>query len=89
MGITIKEISKNLSVYLQRVQAGESFVVLQAGTPIAKMTPPDSLADRKTNFLQALGEYRARLATEGINIDSDEIFKDVRDRSPAPEEPRW
>lgn len=91
ISITIEEISDNLPAYLQRVQAGESFVVLQSGKPIAKMTPPepDSIDERKTRFLNALAEYQARLEAEGIDLDPDEIFKDVRDRTPAPEEPRW
>ena len=44
--ITVEEISRNLSAYLQRVQAGESFVVLQAGTPIARFMPPELGVER-------------------------------------------
>lgn len=91
VSITIKEVSNNLPSYLQRVQAGESFVIVEAGKPVAKVVPPKSepMSDQGIKFLESLAKFRARIEAEGIDLDSDEIFKDVRDRSPAPEEPRW
>lgn len=40
--ITVEEMSSNLLAYLQRVQAGESFVVTSAGKPIAEIKPAQS-----------------------------------------------
>ena len=37
--ITVEQISGNLLAYLQRVQAGESFLVISAGKPIAEIKP--------------------------------------------------
>jgi antitoxin (DNA-binding transcriptional repressor) of toxin-antitoxin stability system len=47
VSVTIEEISENLSAYLQRVAAGESFVVLVEGKAIAEIKPTvqPSLAD--------------------------------------------
>jgi PTS system cellobiose-specific IIB component len=89
--ITIEEISKDLPAYLQQVQAGESFVVLQAGTPVAQVVPmkPEVKSDQGKDFLESLAKFREEMLAEGIDLNPDEIFKDVRDRSPAPEEPRW
>ncbi|KAM3093185.1 hypothetical protein ACKFKF_29885 [Phormidesmis sp. 146-12] len=89
--ITIEEISEDLSAYLQRVQAGESFVVLQAGTPVAQVvTPqPEVRSDRGKDFLESLAKFREEMLAEGIDLDPDEIFRDVRDRTPAPKNPRW
>ncbi|MGV0029065.1 hypothetical protein [Phormidesmis priestleyi] len=91
MRVSIEEISKDLPAYLQRVQAGESFVVLQGGKPIAEVIPPkpEGMSERGAEFLESLKEFQERLRAEEIDLDPDEIFKDVRDRTPAPEEPRW
>lgn len=90
MEVSIEEITQNLPTYLQRVQAGESFVVLQGGKPIAEVIPPkqEVIADKGARFLASLEKFQARLRAEGIDLDPDEVF-DVRDRSPAPEAPRW
>ncbi len=93
--ISIEEISQDFPAYIQRVQAGESFVVLQAGTPVAEVVPTknDSAIETKstkaTDFAEALTQFREELEMEGLDIDVDAIFADVRDRTPAPEEPRW
>jgi cellobiose PTS system EIIB component len=89
--ITIEEISENLPVYLQRVQAGESFFVLQAGTPVAQVVPPRPgvRSSRGKDFLESLAKFREQRLAEDIDLNPDEIFKDVRDCTPAPEEPRW
>ena len=88
--ITIEEISKDLPAYLRRVQAGESFVVLKAGNPIAQVVPSKQEVkfDQGQDFLESLTKFREEMLAEGINLNPDEIFKDVRDRTPAREEPR-
>lgn len=95
MEITIEEISKDFPAYIQRVQAGESFVVLQAGTPVAEVVPAkndgatETKSTKGSDFAEALTKFREELEAEAIDINVDEIFADVRDRTPAPEEPRW
>jgi len=38
---------------------------------------------QKGDFGKSLVAFRERLAIEQIDIDPDEVFKDVRDRSPG------
>lgn len=40
---------------------------------------------QKGDFGKSLAAFRERLAIEEIDIDPDEIFKDVQDRSPRRE----
>jgi len=37
--ITFDDILQNLRAYLQRVESGEAFVILKAGTPVAEIKP--------------------------------------------------
>ena len=74
--ITIEEVTQNLMNYLQRAQAGESFVIFQADRPIAKI-----VAAKSEGVLEAFDTFRSRIVAEGIDIDSDAIFSDVRDRT--------
>lgn len=87
--ITIEEISKDLPACLQRVQARESFVVLQAGTPLAQVVP--SKLEREfdqASFAHRYAKFREQMAAEGVDDDLDDVFENVCDRAPAPEEPR-
>jgi antitoxin (DNA-binding transcriptional repressor) of toxin-antitoxin stability system len=79
--ITIEEITENVRNYLQRVQAGESFVIFQADQPVAKI-----ISAKSEGILEAFDAFRSRIVSEGIDLDSDEIFADVRDRTPTLEE---
>ena len=38
---------------------------------------------------QAFNTFRAQVEAEGSDLDERDFFSDVRDRSLAPEEPRW
>ncbi|MCT7962958.1 prevent-host-death protein [Laspinema sp. D1] len=82
--VTLEEVSQNLMNYLQRAQAGESFVIFQANQPIAKIS-----SAKPEGTLEAFDAFRARILSEEIDLDSDEIFADVRDCTPTPEEPCW
>jgi antitoxin (DNA-binding transcriptional repressor) of toxin-antitoxin stability system len=37
--VSIDDIQRDLSTYLQRVEAGETLVIIRAGTPIAEVKP--------------------------------------------------
>lgn len=82
--ITLEEITKDLINYLQRAQAGESFVIFEADQPVAKITSPQS-----EGVLEAFDAFRSKIVSEGTDLDGDEIFADVRDRTPSPEKPCW
>lgn len=40
--VGVRELRQNLSVYLDRVKAGESLEVTEHGTPVARLTPNPS-----------------------------------------------
>jgi prevent-host-death family protein len=63
VSITIEEISNNLPSYLQRVQAGESFVIVESGKPVAEVVPPQSepMSEQGRRFLESLAKFRARI----------------------------
>jgi antitoxin (DNA-binding transcriptional repressor) of toxin-antitoxin stability system len=37
--VSVEDIQRDLSTYLQRVEAGETLVIVQAGRPVAEMRP--------------------------------------------------
>lgn len=37
--VSVEEIRRDLSAYLQRVEAGETLVIVQAGQPVAEVKP--------------------------------------------------
>lgn len=39
--VGVRELRQNLSRYLERVKAGEAFVVTERGTEVARLTPSD------------------------------------------------
>ncbi len=38
--VSVDEIERNLPAYLRRVEAGETFIVVKAGKPMAEIKPP-------------------------------------------------
>ncbi|MCT7953397.1 prevent-host-death protein [Ancylothrix sp. C2] len=82
--ITLEEITQDFNSYLQRAKAGESFVIFQADQPIAKI-----ISAKSEGALEAFDAFRAKIVAEGIDLESDEIFADVRDCIPTPEQPCW
>jgi antitoxin (DNA-binding transcriptional repressor) of toxin-antitoxin stability system len=47
MQVTIEEIEKDLSAYLERVEIGETLVIVKAGKPLAEIKP---ILPRSTNL---------------------------------------
>ena len=45
--------------------------------------------DQRLTFNEALRQFRAQVEVEGSDLEEIDFFADVRDRTPAPAEPRW
>jgi len=45
LNVTLDEIQRDPSKYLRRVEAGETFIILQADQPIAELTNDEADAD--------------------------------------------
>jgi prevent-host-death family protein len=62
--VAIRQLRQNLSVYLRRVQAGESLEVTDRGRPVALLTPlPQTNAERASLIAR---ELIARPATRPL-----------------------
>lgn len=55
--VSVEEIQRDLSAYLQRVEAGETLVIVQAGQPVAEVKPIVSGAKALRPFGLCAGEF--------------------------------
>jgi prevent-host-death family protein len=55
--VTIDEIQKNLTNYLQQVAAGENIIIMQAGKPIAEIKPVSSNTQQMRPYGLCAGDF--------------------------------
>ncbi len=55
--VSVDDIQRNLSTYLQRVEAGETLVIVRAGKPIAEVKPVVSPIETLRPFGLCAGEF--------------------------------
>jgi prevent-host-death family protein len=55
--VSLDEIKQDLSNYVQRVQAGEIFVVTKAGKPVAEIRPIATAQQYQRPFGLAAGQF--------------------------------
>ena len=55
--VTIDEIQRNLTSYLQQVAAGESIIIMQAGKPIAEIKPVSPTSQQIRPYGLCAGEF--------------------------------
>jgi prevent-host-death family protein len=55
--VSIDEIKQNFPAFLQRVKAGESFIITQAGKPVAEVKPIASDSQVLRPFGLCAGEF--------------------------------
>ena len=56
--VGVRELRQNLSRYLERVKAGEAFVVTERGTEVARLTPSGA---RHGGLARLIAERRASI----------------------------
>lgn len=86
---SIEQIPDNLSKILQNIEQGEPIQIMQQGQQIAVILSTaeyERLLQKKSSFSSALKKFREELIEEGIEIDPDEVWGDVRSTSPGREE---
>ncbi|WP_204140844.1 type II toxin-antitoxin system Phd/YefM family antitoxin [Halomicronema sp. CCY15110] len=85
---SIAQAKDQLTQIIRAAEVGDSVEITRRGEPVAvilsiaeyqKLQPP------RPNFGEAVKEFREYTAAERIEIDPDEIFGDIRDRSPGRE----
>lgn len=55
--ITVQDVQRDPLAFFQRVQAGESFIVLQGDRPLAEVKPPSSIASQPRPFGLCAGQF--------------------------------
>ena len=57
--VTLEEITQNLNRYLDRTQAGETFIILQNGTAIAEIRPTSNITQIPDNYHELARQWDA------------------------------
>jgi antitoxin (DNA-binding transcriptional repressor) of toxin-antitoxin stability system len=57
MHVSVEDIQQNLIAYLQRVEAGETLVIVRAGQPVVEMKPIKIGAEALRPFGLCAGEF--------------------------------
>jgi len=55
--VSVEEIQQNLPAYLQRVEAGETVVIVRAGQPVAEVKPVVGRPETSRPFGLCEGEF--------------------------------
>ena len=55
--VSVEEIQRDLSAYLQRVEAGETLLIVRAGRPVAEIKPVMTGAKTLRPFGLCTGEF--------------------------------
>lgn len=84
--IDIRELKSRLSEHLGRVRAGESLIVTEHGTPIARIIPIGSSVESRLREMVAAGivewngakppSYQPEAANRGPGLLSDLVLQD-------------
>ncbi|QFS45965.1 type II toxin-antitoxin system Phd/YefM family antitoxin [Nostoc sphaeroides] len=85
---SIEQVAKNLDKIFQGIEQGESVQITQQGQQVAVILPAaeyQRLLHGKPDFWESVERFRQELMEEGTEIDPDEVWKDVRDKSPGRE----
>jgi antitoxin (DNA-binding transcriptional repressor) of toxin-antitoxin stability system len=57
MQVSVEDIQQNLLIYLQRVEAGETLVIVRAGQPVVEMKPVKTGVEGLRPFGLCAGEF--------------------------------
>jgi cellobiose PTS system EIIB component len=84
---SISQVQENPEGIIQTVEREKAVEITQQGKQVAVLLSVAEyhrlLGDKPSGFGVALKNFRQELVDEGIEVDPDEVFKDVRDRSPG------
>jgi len=83
---SIAQARDRLAQLVHQAEEGTPIELTRRGKRVAvilSVEEYDRLAPSKPNFWEGLLKFREQLVAEGIEINPDEIFRDVRDRSPG------
>lgn len=81
---SIAQARDHLTQLVHTVEQGSSIEITRRGKRVAVIVSAeeyDRLASSKSDFWTSLVNFRERLVQDSVDIDPDEVFKDVKDRS--------
>ncbi len=84
----IEQISFNFDRILQEVEQGEPIQISWQGKQVAVMLSAseyERLLNKQVGFWESVEQFRQEYEVEKADIDPDQIFADVRDKSPGRE----
>ena len=85
---SVEQIPQSLDQFLRDVQQGKSIQILQNGQQVAVVVSSqeyERLRQPPSDFWSALEKFREEHDIANADIDPDEVFANVRDRSPGRE----
>ncbi len=85
---SIEQIAVNLNKIIQEAEQGEPIEITREGEQVAVILSTAEykrLLNKSPGFWEYLQQFRQEIMAEGIEIDPDEVWKDVRDKSPGRE----
>ena len=83
---SIAEARDHFASVVHEAEEGTQVELTRRGKPVAVLVGVEDfeqLSKRKPGFWEAYEEFRRRVDLAEADIDPDEIFRDVRDRSPG------
>lgn len=84
MQYSIEQISLNLNKIIQEVEKGEPIQITQQGKHIAVILSNaeyERLLNKTPSFWESVERFRQEYDIEAAEINPDEVFADVRDKS--------
>lgn len=85
---SISEAQDRFTQIIHDVENGEPVQIMRHGKSVAVVLSLEEyqrLVSEKRGFGENLAEFRQKYQVENLDINPDEVFKDVRDRSPGRE----
>lgn len=85
---SIEQIPLNLNEIFHQIKQGEPIQITQSGKQIAiiiSTTEYEKLLNKTPNFSESIERFRQEYNVEAADINPDEIFALVRDKSPGRE----
>ncbi|GJD18338.1 hypothetical protein RIVM261_032940 [Rivularia sp. IAM M-261] len=84
MQYSIEQISLNLNKIIQEAEQGEPIQITQQGKQIAVILSNaeyEKLLSKTPNFWESVERFRQEYDIEAADINPDEVFASVRDKS--------
>jgi cellobiose PTS system EIIB component len=86
---SIQQMQDNPDEVLQTVEREKTVEITRQGQQVAVLLSVEEYhrltSVESSNFGTALKKFRQELIEEGLDLNPDEVFRDVRDRSPGRE----